>query len=71
VLWIGRESHLLRKTRTLYTSASFHETLEKRGRVQTSIAEEVHRDIKVNMPIPPTVFKYKPPIRVDDTDLTH
>ncbi len=70
VLWVGKESYLLRKTRTLYTSASFHETLEKKGRVKTSIAEEVHRDIKVNMRIPESVFKYRPQLRADDIDLT-
>jgi outer membrane lipoprotein-sorting protein len=70
VLWVGKESHLLRKTRTLYTSASFHEMLEKKGRVQTSIAEEIHRDIKVNKRIPEAVFRYRPRLGADDIDLT-
>lgn len=70
VLWVGKESHLLRKTRTLYTSASFHETLEKKGRVKTFIAEEIHRDIKVNKKIPETVFKYRPKLRANDIDFT-
>jgi outer membrane lipoprotein-sorting protein len=69
-LWVGKESHLLRKTRTVYTTASFHETLEKKGRVKTSIAEEVHRDIKVNVRIPEAVFRYRPRLRADDIDLT-
>ena len=70
VLWVGKESYLLRKTRTLYTSASFHGTLEKKGRVKTSVAEEVHRDIKVNEKIPEAVFRYRPQLRADDIDLT-
>lgn len=70
VLWVGKESYLLRKTRTLYSSASFHETLEQKGRVKTSIAEEVHRDIKVNKRIPETVFRYRPQLRADDINLT-
>lgn len=70
VLWVGKDSHLLRKTRTLYTSASFHETLEKKGRVKTSIAEEIHQDIKVNKRIPEAVFRHRPRLRTDDIDLT-
>lgn len=70
VLWVGKESHLLRKTRTLYTSASFHEMLEKKGRSKTSIAEEIHRDIKVNRRIPESIFRYRPRLRADDIDLT-
>lgn len=69
-LWVGKETRLLRKTRTLYTSASFHETLEKRGRVKTSIAEEVHRDIVVNKRIPEEVFRYRPRLRSYDLDIT-
>lgn len=70
VLWVGKESYLLRKTRTLYTSASFHETLERKGGVKTSVAEEVHRDIKVNGRIPEAIFRYRPQLRADDIDLT-
>lgn len=70
VLWVGKESYLLRKTRTLYTSASFHETLERKGRVKTSVAEELHRDIKVNGKISETVFRYRPQFHADDIDLT-
>jgi outer membrane lipoprotein-sorting protein len=70
VLWVGKESYLLRKTRTVYTSVSFHETLEKKGRVKTSIAEEVHRNIRVDENIPETVFRYRPQLRADDIDLT-
>lgn len=70
VLWVGKDSRLLRRTRTLYTTGSFHETLE-RGRAQTSIAEEIHRDIRINGKIPRKIFKYKPRLRADDTDLTH
>ena len=51
VLWVGKSSGLLRKTRTLYVSGSFHEMMEK-GKVKTSVAEEIHRDIRINEKIP-------------------
>lgn len=69
VLWVGKNSHLLRKTRTLYTSGSFHEMLERR-RVKTYIAEEIHRDIRINEKISPDTFKYKPQHLAGDIDLT-
>jgi outer membrane lipoprotein-sorting protein len=69
VLWVGKNSHLLRKTRTLYTSGSFHEMLEKR-RVKTYIAEEIHHDIRINEKIAGEIFKAKPQLRADDVDLT-
>ena len=69
VLWVGKGSRLLRKMRTLYTTASFHETLEK-GTITTLIAEEIHRDIKINERIPEAVFKRRPQLRPDDSDLT-
>ena len=68
-LWVGKETHLLRKTRTLYTSASFHETLKK-GLVKSYTAEEIHRDIKIDEKIPEETFRHKPQIRADDIDLT-
>lgn len=69
VLWVGKGSRLLRKMRTVYTTASFHETLEK-GMIDAVIAEEVHRDIKVNERIPEAVFKRRPRPRAGDSDLT-
>jgi outer membrane lipoprotein-sorting protein len=69
VLWVGKHSRLLRKTRTLYTSGSFHEMLEK-GRVKTYVAEEIHREIRINEKIPRETFKYKPQLRANDVDLT-
>ena len=69
VLWVGKDSRLLRKTRTLYTSTSFHEALEK-GRVTAYVAEELHRDIRINGRIPRQVFRHKPQIRKGDIDLT-
>ncbi|MBA3239667.1 MAG: DUF2092 domain-containing protein [Acidobacteria bacterium] len=69
VLWVGKNSQLLRKTRTLYTSGSFHEMLEK-GKIKTYVAEEIHRDIKVNEKIPREVFRHKPQLRAGDVDLT-
>jgi hypothetical protein len=69
VLWVGKNSQLLRKTRTLYTSGSFHEMLE-RGRVNTRVAEEIHHDIRVNEKIPREVFRRRPQLLANDTDLT-
>ena len=42
LLWIGKESSLLRKTRTVYSQGFFHEP-EKR---KSFFAEEIHRDIR-------------------------
>jgi hypothetical protein len=69
VLWVGKESRLLRKTRTVYTSGSFHDMLEKR-KVKTTLAEEVHRDIRVNEKLPTGTFNYKPRLGPRDIDLT-
>jgi len=69
MLWIGKDSHLLRKTRTLYTRGSFHEMVEK-GLNETLMAEEIHRDIKVNEKISIEVFKFRPQLQAHDVDLT-
>lgn len=69
LLWVGKESRLLRKTRTTYTSASFHELLEK-GKTKVTLAEEVHRDIKVNERLPALTFRFKPRLGPRDIDLT-
>lgn len=69
VLWVGKNSHLLRKTRTLYTSGSFHEMVERR-RVKTYVAEEIHHDIRINEKIPEETFKYRPQHLAGDIDLT-
>jgi hypothetical protein len=69
VLWVGEKSRLLRKTRTLYTSGSFHERLEK-GRARAYVAEEIHRDIRVNGKIPLEVFRRRPQVLANDVDLT-
>lgn len=68
VLWVGKKSHLLRKTRTLYSGGSFHEKVEK-GIVKTLIAEETHLDIKINKKIPEDVFKFTPQMQLHDVDL--
>jgi hypothetical protein len=64
VLWVGKSSRLLRKTRTPHLSGSFH-NIEK-----VSVAEEIHRDIRINENIPGEVFKYRPRLRANDVDLT-
>jgi len=68
-LWIDKKDHVLRKTRTLYSRGSFHETLQK-GVRNKFFAEEIHRDIRINERIPQTVFKYRPQIQARDVDLT-
>ena len=66
LLWIGKESSLLRKTRTVYFEGSFHEP-EKGKRF---LAEEVHRDIRINHRIPVRVFRFKPHLLATDVDYT-
>lgn len=69
LLWVGKQSRLLRKTRTTYTSGSFHEMLEQK-RVETTVAEEIHRDIHVNEKLPAATFKFRPRLGARDIDLT-
>lgn len=70
VFWIGKKSHLLRRTRTIYTAGgSFHESMEK-GIGKTFVAEEIHRDIQINERIPKAIFRYKPRLQANDADLT-
>jgi len=68
LLWIDKQSYLLRKTRTTYSSGSFHDQLKGNGK-RSVIAEEVHSDIKINQKIPRSVFSYRPllPKRKDDS----
>lgn len=54
VLWVGKESHLLRKTRTLYSARSFHSPNKHEG--QSFIAEEIHTDIRINRGVPKSLF---------------
>lgn len=66
-LWVGKNSYLLRKTRTEYISGSF----DDKGAIRNSlIAEEIHRDIRINRKIPDAVFQYKPKLLPNDIDLT-
>jgi hypothetical protein len=69
MLWIGEESHLLRKTRTLYSGQSFHEKAGK-GSNQTQIAEEVHTSIRINEKVSSEIFKYRPTLGPYDVDMT-
>ena len=70
VLWVGKDNYLLRKTATLYTGGSFDERVEK-GTRHTLMAEEIHRDIKINGKIPQKVFRFKPKLQADDLDATN
>lgn len=66
MLWIGKDSSLLRKTRTRYSEASFH----KKRTDQHLVAEEIHHDIILGKEIPRKIFSDKPRLQVNDTDLT-
>lgn len=69
VLWVGKRSHLLRKTRTLYISGSFDVSVNKEMH-KTMIVEETHRHIRINEGIPQRVFRFKPQLHAHDVDLT-
>lgn len=69
LLWVGKESRLLRKTRTSYSSNSFHDKMAKKSG-DTLIAEEIHRNIKINERIPKEVFNYKSVLQKLDIDGT-
>jgi len=68
-LWIGKQTHLLRKTRTVYSYGSFDERVEK-GIRREFLAEETRHDIKMNEPISKDVLRYRPTLRPGDSDLT-
>jgi hypothetical protein len=68
-LWVGKQTNLLRKTRTVYSYGSFHERVEK-GVRREFFAEETRHDIKINEPISKDVFKYRPTLQRGDLDLT-
>jgi hypothetical protein len=68
-IWIDKQRHLLRKTRTVYGSGSFNERVENEVRKEF-IAEEIHRDIRINEPIARDVFSYRPKLESRDIDLT-
>jgi hypothetical protein len=69
LLWVGKGSRLLRKTRTQYTRGSFHERMSK-GAGETFIAEEIHHDIIINGSLPRSLFNYTPQFREGDVNLT-
>lgn len=69
-LWVGKQTHLLRKTRTVYSYGSFDERVEK-GVKRDFVAEETRHDIKINEPIANDILKYRPTLRRGDSDLTH
>ena len=68
-LWVGKQTNLLRKTRTVYSYGSFDERVEK-GIRREFVAEETRHDIKINEPITKDVLKYRPTLRRGDSDLT-
>lgn len=71
VFWVGKTSYLLRKIRTVYTLDSFHKNAEKgQERGGRLIAEEIHRNIKINTDIPDSFFKSKPRLQAGDIDFT-
>jgi outer membrane lipoprotein-sorting protein len=50
-LWIGKSDYLVRKLRRRSKFENF-----------STLEEEIHRDIKINVPIARSVFNFKPPI---------
>ncbi len=68
-LWVGKQTHVLRKTRTVYSYGSFDERVEK-GIKRQFVAEETRHDIKINEPISKDVLKYRPTLLPGDADLT-
>lgn len=68
LLWVGKESYLLRKTRTLYSAVSFHPS-NKNAR-ESFIAEEIHTNIRINRGVPKSLFRYRPVLGPRDIDLT-
>jgi outer membrane lipoprotein-sorting protein len=69
VLWIGKRSYLLRKTRTVYSARPLHPK-EHVDKGEILIAEEVHNGIKMNARIAGRLFEYRPRIQADDVNLT-
>lgn len=49
-IWIGKQDYLMRKLTTRSTSSGL-----------ALIENEIHRDIKINLTIPPRTFQFKPP----------
>jgi len=68
LLWVGRESFLLRKTRTIYSAKPFDPS-GKYTMKDSVVAEELHMKIRLNKPISDQVFKFKPRINRGDHDL--
>jgi Predicted periplasmic protein (DUF2092) len=64
LLWIGKRSYLLRKTRSFATTG-FH---QQRSTREDVIVEELRRDIKTNRRIPSAIFRYHPRLRPGDLD---
>lgn len=69
MFWIGKKTYLLRKIRTLYSFGSFHGKVQP-GTGKILLAEEIHRNIRVNRRIPKETFQFKPLLRPNDLDLT-
>jgi len=68
LLWIGKKSFLLRKTRTLYSARVFDPS--NRIPRQAIMAEEIHTNIKINRGVPKGYFIFRPKLRPQDDDST-
>lgn len=69
LLWIGKTTHLLRKLRSWYSVGSFFDGLQK-DKSNLLVVEEIHHNIRINRRISNQIFRYRPPVRVGDVDLT-
>lgn len=68
LMWVGKQTLLLRKTRTLYSGRSFHPS--NKNERQSFIAEEIHTNIKINRGVPKSLFRYRPVLGPKDVDYT-
>lgn len=66
LLWIGKESFLLRKSKTSYSAGRFDVPMR-----ESFIAEEIHTNICLNRRLPESLFRYRPLLGAQDLDMTN
>jgi hypothetical protein len=69
LFWIGKKTHLLRKSRSLGSIGSFHERLTT-GASGSFVLEETRSHIRINTLIPSYVFRFRPDLKAGDLDAT-
>jgi len=68
LLWVGKKSFLLRKTRTVYSARAFDPS--NKSQRQSFVAEEIHTNIRINRSVSKRLFRYRPVLGPKDIDLT-